>query len=116
MFDYTNRMIYLLCPMELHPKRSGRRIDEFEAASNSISNSVADTDSIDAESGFEDQEVPVGGQDVIKFVLKFADKVCSESNVTDDHMKAVNQMIPGAGMYIVLTFMFTRYPSLKFKN
>ena len=40
------------------------------------------------------------GQDVIKFVLKFADKVCSESNVTDDHMKAVNQMIPGAGMCI----------------
>ena len=66
MFDYTNRMIYLLCPMELHPKRSGRRIDEFEAASNSISNSVADTDSIDAESGFEDQEVPVGGQNLLK--------------------------------------------------
>ena len=43
------------------------------------------------------------GQDVIKFVLKFADKVCSESNVTDDHMKAVNQMIPGAGMYIEFT-------------
>ena len=46
MFDYTNRMIYLLCPMELNPKRSGRKLDEFEAASNSISNSVAESDSI----------------------------------------------------------------------
>ena len=31
MFDYTNRMIYLLCPMELHPKRSGRRIGKKHA-------------------------------------------------------------------------------------
>ena len=97
MFDYTNRMIYLLCPMDLNPKRpAGRKIDEFEAASNSISNSVAESDSIDAESGFEDQEIPDGGQNVIKFVLKFADKVCCESNVTEDHIKAINQMIPGA--------------------
>lgn len=95
-FDYTNRMISLLCPLELSPKRSGRRIDEYENASNSISNSVAESDSIDAESGFEDQEIPDAGQNVIKFVLRFADKVCSESNVTEDHVKAVNQMIPGA--------------------
>ncbi len=55
-FDYTNRMINLLCPLELSPRRTGgRRIDEYENASNSISNSVAESDSIDAESGFEDQ-------------------------------------------------------------
>jgi hypothetical protein len=52
-------MINLLCPLELSPRRAGgRRIDEYENASNSISNSVAESDSIDAESGFEDQEIP----------------------------------------------------------
>ena len=89
IFDYTNRMIYLLCRMELNPKKSGRKIDEFEAASNSVSNSMAESDSIDAESGFEDQEIPHAGQDIIKFVMRFADKVCSDSNVTEDHMKVI---------------------------
>jgi len=56
-------MIYLLCPLELSPKRTvGRRVDDYENASNSISNSVAESDSIDAESGFEDQEIPDHGQ------------------------------------------------------
>ena len=96
VFDYTNRMICLLCPMDTTSKKSGRRFDEYEAASNSISNSVAESDSIDAESGFEDQEIPDRGQNVIKLVTRFADKVCSEANVTEDHIKAVNQMIPGS--------------------
>lgn len=49
--------------MELNPRRTvGRRIDDFENASNSISNSVAESDSVDAESGFEDQEIPDHGQ------------------------------------------------------
>ncbi len=98
VFDYTNRMICLMCPMESSHKKSHRgRFDEYEAISNSISNSVAESDSNnDAESGFEDQEIPDRGQNVIKDVLRFADKVCSESQVTDDHIKAVNQMIPGA--------------------
>ena len=90
-------MINLLCPLDLSPRRAGgRRIDEYENASNSISNSVAESDSIDAESGFEDQELPDACQHVTKFVLRFADKVCNESNVTPDHIKAINQMIPGA--------------------
>lgn len=99
VFDYTNRMICLLCPLDLNntKKQKSRYHDEYEgAASNSISNSVAESDSIDAESGFEDQEIPDRGQNVIKVVMRFADKVCSESSVTDDHMKAINQMIPGS--------------------
>jgi myotubularin-related protein 5/13 len=31
---------------------------------------------------------------VIKTILRFADKVCSESQVTEDHIKAINAMIP----------------------
>ncbi|XP_040568639.1 myotubularin-related protein 13 [Lepeophtheirus salmonis] len=99
VFDYTNRMICLLCPLDgnlnhRHNRRS-RYNEEFENHSNSITNSVAESDSIDAESGFEDQEISDIGQNVIKFVTRFADKVCSESNVTEEHIRAVNQMIPG---------------------
>ena len=91
----------------LNPPRSksGRKFhDDYENASNSISNSVAESDSIDAESGFEDIEIPDRGQNVIKFVSRFADKVCSESSVTEDHIKAINQMIPG--IFFIVLFIF----------
>ena len=95
IFDYTNRMINLLCPMELN--KNNRRIGPQDmSASNSIANSYADSDSIDAESGFEDQEHVEKGEDVTKFVLRFADKVSSETRITEDHIKSVNQMIRGA--------------------
>ena len=35
------------------------------------------------------------GADVVKFVTRFVDKVCSESGVTQDHIKALHQMVPG---------------------
>jgi myotubularin-related protein 5/13 len=93
---YIHNMIYLLCPLDMvggSPKKS-RRYDDFEnAASNSISNSMAESDSIDAESGFEDQEVPNNQQQVIKTVLRFAEKVCAESQVSDEKMKMLEQMI-----------------------
>ena len=61
----------------------------------SISNSVADTDSIDAESGFDDTEPNDNGASVIKFVCRFVDKVCGESSVSEQHLKAMHQMVPG---------------------
>ena len=35
------------------------------------------------------------GASVTRFVSRFVDKVCSESAVTSDHIKALHQMIPG---------------------
>lgn len=35
------------------------------------------------------------GTDVVRFVTRFVDKVCSESSVTDAHIKALHTMIPG---------------------
>ena len=57
--------------------------------------SVAESDSFDAESGFDEQEVSEVGSDVVRFVTRFVDKVCSESSVTEGHIKALHQMIPG---------------------
>ena len=104
--SHTRKLSIPLNKLPLNPPRSksGRKFhDDYENASNSISNSVAESDSIDAESGFEDIEIPDRGQNVIKFVSRFADKVCSESSVTEDHIKAINQMIPGT---IIVLFIF----------
>lgn len=57
--------------------------------------SVAESDSIDAESGFDEQEVTEVGASVTKFVTRFVDKVCTEAGVTSDHIKQLHQMIPG---------------------
>ena len=61
--------------------------------------SAAESDSFDAESGFDEQEVNEVGTSVIRFVSRFVDKVCSESGVTADHIKALHQMIPGTRLY-----------------
>jgi myotubularin-related protein 5/13 len=60
-----------------------------------LSCSVAESDSYDAESGFDELEVNEVGNTVTKFVTRFIDKVCTVSGVTADHNKALHQMIPG---------------------
>ena len=98
---YTTRMVCLLIPMDDRPERSGggtnRTLTDHtsDLVSNSISNSVAESDSIDAESGFDDTEPNDNGLSVNKFVLRFVDKVCGESFVLDSHLKALHQMVPG---------------------
>lgn len=82
---YVNYMISVLCPLEAASapagRKQGRRYnDDYENASNSISNSVAESDSIDRESGFEEQEIPNNAQQVIKTLLRFADKVRKKTN------------------------------------
>lgn len=58
-------------------------------------NSVAESDSGDAESGFEDQDPSETGLTVIRIVSRFIDKVCNEGGVTRDHIRNLHQMIPG---------------------
>ena len=51
--------------------------------------------SYDAESGFEDAEVSDVANSVVRFINRFVDKVCNESGVTPEHLKALHTMIPG---------------------
>lgn len=44
--------------------------------------SMAESDSLDAESGFEDQEQSDREASVVRFVARFVDKVCTEGGVT----------------------------------
>lgn len=98
---YANRMVFLLVPLDVGGNRSHRpdrhHIDD-ERMSNSITNrsSVAESDSGDAESGFEDNEPGVeSGAQVIKQVSRFVDKVCTEGGVSSEHIRSLDQMIPG---------------------
>ncbi|CAG9571879.1 unnamed protein product [Danaus chrysippus] len=89
---YANRMVYLLLPLE----GAGRRdVRDDDRNSNSITNSVAESDSADAESGFEEADPGEAGNNVIKMVSRFVDKVCTEGGVTAEHVRCLHQMIPG---------------------
>lgn len=59
----------------------------------SIAGSMAE--SYDTESGFEDSENSDLASSVVRFITRFVDKVCNESGVTNDHLKALHTMIPG---------------------
>lgn len=56
---------------------------------------MAESDSADAESGFEDQDPGETGNNVIRIVSRFIDKVCNEGGVTREHIRNLHQMIPG---------------------
>ncbi|CAG5054015.1 unnamed protein product [Parnassius apollo] len=92
---YANRMVYLLLPLEGAGRRADARGDDADRASNSITNSVAESDSADAESGFEEADPGEAGNNVIKMVSRFVDKVCTEGGVSAEHVRCLHQMIPG---------------------
>jgi len=52
-------------------------------------------ESYDTESGFEDSESSDLVNAVVRFIARFIDKVCTESGVSQDHIKSLHSMIPG---------------------
>ncbi|XP_021368098.1 myotubularin-related protein 13-like [Mizuhopecten yessoensis] len=93
---YSNRMVYMRVPLETTKPIKTISPHDWESNSNSnITASLAESDSIDAESGFDETEISDVGATVVRFVTRFVDKVCNDSGVTQDHIKALHQMIPG---------------------
>ena len=68
--------------------------------------SIAESDSCDAESAPDDADVNEVGMAVTRFITRFIDKVCTESNVSADHVKALHQMIPGCFLSCLLPVNF----------
>lgn len=66
----------------------------------SIAGSVAE--SFDTESGFEDSENSDVANSVVRFVARFIDKVCTESGVTQEHIKSLHSMIPGTALSVFI--------------
>ncbi|XP_016412023.1 myotubularin-related protein 5 isoform X3 [Sinocyclocheilus rhinocerous] len=96
---YANRMSYLLLPLDTSKNRLLRNtgLGDVESVSNSyVTNSIAGSmaESYDTESGFEDAEISDVANSVIRFINRFVDKVCNESGVTNEHLKALHIMIP----------------------
>ncbi|XP_035383632.1 myotubularin-related protein 5 isoform X2 [Electrophorus electricus] len=96
---YANRMSYLLLPLDTTKNRLLRStgLAEVESVSNSyVTNSIAGSmaESYDTESGFEDAESSDVANSVVRFINRFVDKVCNESGVTNEHLKALHAMIP----------------------
>uniref|UniRef100_A0A670ZWA8 SET binding factor 1 n=1 Tax=Pseudonaja textilis TaxID=8673 RepID=A0A670ZWA8_PSETE len=96
---YANRMSYLLLPLDTSKNRllRGAGLGDAESISNSlITSSIAGSvaDSYDTESGFEDAESSDVANYVVRFINRFVDKVCTESGVTNEHLKGLHVMIP----------------------
>uniref|UniRef100_A0A8C2G0K0 SET binding factor 1 n=1 Tax=Cyprinus carpio TaxID=7962 RepID=A0A8C2G0K0_CYPCA len=96
---YANRMSYLLLPLDTSKNRLLRNtgLGDVESVSNSyVTNSIAGSmaESYDTESGFEDAESSDVANSVVRFINRFVDKVCNESGVTNEHLKALHTMIP----------------------
>ncbi|GFR74219.1 myotubularin-related protein 13 [Elysia marginata] len=63
--------------------------------SSTVTPSQAESDSLDAESGFDETEQTDVAAVVTKFVSRFVDKVCNDAGVLQKHVKDLHQMIPG---------------------
>ena len=57
--------------------------------------SIAESDSCYDESALDESDMNEVGMAVTRFVTRFIDKVCTESNVRADHVRQLHQMIPG---------------------
>uniref|UniRef100_UPI00398EB046 myotubularin-related protein 5 isoform X1 n=1 Tax=Pristiophorus japonicus TaxID=55135 RepID=UPI00398EB046 len=96
---YGNRLTYLLLPLDTSKNRLLRStaIGDMESVSNSfVTNSIAGSvaESYDTESGFEDAETSDVANSVVRFINRFVDKVCTESGVSNDHLKALHANLP----------------------
>ncbi|XP_047436202.1 myotubularin-related protein 13 isoform X2 [Mugil cephalus] len=97
---YASLMVYLLVPLDTSKNKLLRNppAADWESGSNSIvTNSIAGSvaESFDTESGFEDSENSDVANFVVRLVARFIDKVCTESGVTQEHIKSLHSMIPG---------------------
>ncbi|CAG5856281.1 unnamed protein product [Menidia menidia] len=97
---YASLMVYLLVPLDTSKNKLLRStpVADWESGSNSIvTNSIAGSvaESFDTESGFEDSESSDVANSIVRFVARFIDKVCTESGVTQEHIKSLHSMIPG---------------------
>ncbi|XP_035251970.1 myotubularin-related protein 13-like isoform X1 [Anguilla anguilla] len=97
---YASLMVYLLVPLDSSKNKLLRPTPaaDWESGSNSIvTNSIAGSvaESFDTESGFEDSENSDIANSVARFIARFIDKVCTESGVTQEHIKNLHSMIPG---------------------
>ncbi|CAH1256560.1 SBF1 [Branchiostoma lanceolatum] len=93
---YANRMVFMLVPLDTSKGIRANMGNEPESGSNSnVTSSIGGSDSFDAESAQYGEEDSDMTGSVCRFITRFVDKVCTESGVTPDHIKALHAMVPG---------------------
>ncbi|KAH9519121.1 ARS-binding factor 1, partial [Bulinus truncatus] len=88
---FAYRMVFLRVPLDASRSMKNMAMEEN---SSTVTPSVAESDSLDAESGFDESEQTDVAAVVTKFVSRFVDKVCSEGGVVAMHietLEAVNR-------------------------
>ncbi|CAL8081456.1 unnamed protein product [Orchesella dallaii] len=96
---FISRMTYMLVPLDTptrrHQERShghGHHGQDEERSSNITS--MAESDSIGGESGFEEQDpYTEAGGPVKRFIARFIDKVCTEGGVTEEYIRRTHVMV-----------------------
>ncbi|XP_033645492.1 myotubularin-related protein 13-like isoform X1 [Asterias rubens] len=92
---YANRMVCMRVPLDIQRGLKNSIFMDGESGSSKLSSSsVSGSDSYNAESTFESDSHDVSHQ-VIKFISRFVDKVCTEAGVASEHLKNLHAMIPG---------------------
>lgn len=96
---YANRMVSLLLPLDINTthrtgvQKPNLSIDDTTSISNSVIESRSQSGHSDE--GFEESDPSEVGNQVIKTVYKFIDRICTEGNVTSDHIKSLHNIVPG---------------------
>lgn len=72
---FCNRMVYLKVPLDTSKGMPFMPHGEESTASSNRTPSIADSNSIDAESGFDEAEVSEVGNSVSKHITRFMEKV-----------------------------------------
>ncbi|XP_049531218.1 myotubularin-related protein 13 [Anopheles darlingi] len=100
---YANRMVYLLIPQDVGgaigrtgPRADGRTAEDDTSVSNSVIESRSHNSDRNSDEGFEEHDPGETGSAVAKMVCKFIDRVCTEGNVTAEHVRNLHQMVPFA--------------------
>ncbi|OXA58822.1 Myotubularin-related protein 13 [Folsomia candida] len=92
---FLSRMTYMLVPLDT-PTRRPRDHNHYGFDEERVSNitSMAESDSLGGESGFEDQDTCVeSGTSVKKFIGRFIDKVCVEGGVSEEYIRRTQAMV-----------------------
>lgn len=100
---FISRMTYMLVPLDTPSRRHGQdrsghghghgHHGQDEERSSNIT-SMAESDSIGGESGFEDHDAYAeAGAPVKRFIVRFIDKVCTEGGVTEEYIRRTHNFV-----------------------
>lgn len=94
---YANRMVALLIPSDVNTGGRPQKLDKYLDDDTSVSNSVVESRSRSEHSdeGFEESDPNDAGNLVAKMVCRFIDRVCTEGDVTAEHVRNLHAMVPG---------------------